>query len=82
MSDNKFIPIIVKDKELLKIIGELHKQRNGFSKIILDIAKARSEVSYDIHRWFIKIIKKYKIPEKYEDNLTYNHETHKITLKD
>ena len=73
-------PILIKDKELLEVIDRIYKERNSITKLILDMANARYEVSEKTHKWFVKVIKKYNIPKEYEDKLIYNHEKHEITF--
>ena len=76
----EFKSITIKDKGLLEIIDRIHKERDGITKLILDMAEARGEIENNKHKWFEKVIKKYNIPKEYTKILIYDHEKHKITL--
>lgn len=77
----KFKPIIVDDKKLLDNIKDIRDEKSGFTLMILDIAKARSMVDNKLSKWFIEARKKYNIPKRFENNLSYDYKKKEISYK-
>lgn len=80
-TEDEFLPIKIDDKSLISQIEGIRLEKEGFSKLLLDMAKARSEVADKGSEWFKKVIKKYNIPEKYWGKLSYDFKENEIRVR-
>jgi len=78
----KFKPIKIEGKDLREEIDNIRDKKRGFKLLLLDLAEARCSVDKQVNVWFDKVFKKYNIPKRYRNELTYIHSTHELKLKD